>query len=132
MATPKLYDGIRLLYAEPGEQFPEEFDPKCPWAIRNYTEMDRECFVDMFKWENSRAVVPLEDFENDPRALWEVPVMDVELREGATYIVVPLKETTSGKKVSCFLLHFFLQHRSVIPSLDCVAPIVSVSICFAG
>ena len=99
MSTPKLYRGITLLFAEPGEPFPGYFDPAFPWDMSRFKMMSREGFVDRVKGENSIAVVPLEDFEKDPGAPCKTPE-DIELRDGATYIVVELIEEEEEEIVS--------------------------------
>ncbi|KAH7619183.1 hypothetical protein NADE_006028 [Nannochloris sp. 'desiccata'] len=65
MSTPKLYEGITMLLADPEKQFPEDSTERV----------------------NGAFVVALENF--DPAGLQEEAPEDVELRDRATYIVVP-------------------------------------------
>ena len=98
-STPRLYEGITLLLADPEKQFPEEFDPKHPFKTRKIKKLSREGFIRMVERENGITVVPYEDF--GPKGVEEAPE-EVELRNGATFIVVPREDKTTAKRVSSF------------------------------
>ncbi|KAH7624994.1 hypothetical protein NADE_002214 [Nannochloris sp. 'desiccata'] len=90
MSTPKFYNDITLLLADPENDFPLEFNPERPSQVKVLERASREGFIRTVERKNGETVVPLERF--DPQALKEVSPEDVELRDGATYIVVPRSE----------------------------------------
>jgi hypothetical protein len=106
-SRPELYEHITLLLADPEKQFPEEFDPQHPFKVRVMEKASRQGFVDRISRVNGEAVVPLESF--NPQALVDLPALDVELRHGATYIVVPCVDMQdTGRRVSEWAVFRFL------------------------
>jgi len=106
MTKPKLYENIKLLLADPDQHFPEGFDPQNPFDVKHLEKASREGFIDKVKLENGTAVVALQKF--DPKALKEVSPLDVELCDGATYIVVPRSDKSYEKRVSSFCRSSFV------------------------
>ena len=106
-STPRLYEGITLLLADPEKQFPEEFDPKVPPEVLKLKKVSREGFIRAVERENGVAVVALEDFDPTPRLEEETPEY-VELRDRATYIVVPREHKITQKRVSSFAAYCYL------------------------
>ncbi|KAH7619699.1 hypothetical protein NADE_007987 [Nannochloris sp. 'desiccata'] len=95
-STPRLYEGVTLLLADPEKQFPEEFDPKKPFKTKNLKRTSRETFCTRVANENGVAVVALEDF--DPTGLEDEPPEYIDLHDRATYIVVPREGKTAEKR----------------------------------
>ena len=52
--------------------------------------------------ENEVAVVALEEFY--PKDIWETPMEDVELRDGAIFIIISHYKASLNQRVSCFAL----------------------------
>lgn len=102
-STPRLYEDVTLLLADPEKQFPEEFDPHHPFKTKILKRTSRETFCSRVANVNGEAVVALEDF--DPTGQKDEPPELVELCDGATYIVVPREDKTTEKRVSLFALH---------------------------
>jgi hypothetical protein len=65
--------------------------------------------------EEGVGVVPLERF--DPQALKEVQPEDVELRNGATYIIVPRRGNSYEKRVSSFAVFCSVVDFQIIADL---------------
>ena len=105
-STPRLYEDITLLLADPEKQFPEEFDPQRPFKTKILKRTSRETLCTRVTNENGVAVVALEDF--DPTGLKDEPPELVELCDGATYIVVPRVDKTVEKRVSPFAAFCYL------------------------
>ena len=105
---PKLYSGITLLFTDPKKRFPEEFDPQCPYHKLQPNKVSREGLIKLIYGRSGETLVPLEDFHYEPPTLWEETPQDVDLRDGATYIVVSSKEAAYRETVSCFALHVAL------------------------
>jgi hypothetical protein len=102
-STPRLYEGITLLLADPEKQFPLEFNPEEPFEVKVLERASLSGFIKKVEREQGVGVVPLQRF--DPQALKEVQPEDIELCDGATYIVVPRREKSYEKRVSLFALH---------------------------
>ena len=105
-SRPELYEHITLLLADPEKQFPEEFDPQKPKKVKVMNKTSRETFCSRVANVNGEAVVALEAF--DPTALVDEPPELVELRDGATYIVVPREDKTTEQRVSSFAAFCYL------------------------
>ena len=71
--------------------------------------------------ENGVAVVPLEDF--DPEALVKETPEEVELRDGATYIVLPRKGKNYEQAVSTFIE----DNEKIIKSMELVLDVEAVA-----
>jgi hypothetical protein len=99
-STPRLYKGIKLLLADPEKDFPAEFNPERPFKEKKLKLVSRESFIDKVKSEEGVGVVPLEEF--NPEGIEEETAKEVELRDGATYIVVPREWKAVEKRVSSF------------------------------
>ena len=99
-STPRLYKGIKLLLADPEKQFPLDFNPEDPFEVKVLGAASRSGFVDKVNREEGVGVVRLERF--DPQALIEGSPLDVELCDGATYIIVPRRGKSYEKRVSSF------------------------------
>ena len=102
-STPRLYEGITLLSADPEKQFPEEFDPKLPLEVLNLKKVSRQGFIRALERENGRGLVDLDDFDIEKLQVGQPE--DVELRNDATYIVVPRRGKSNEKRVSPFASH---------------------------
>ena len=103
-SRPQLYEGISLLLAHPGRQFPEEFNPEWPFAVTKIKRASRKSFINTVEKEEGLYVVPVEEFVQTSNVveLFEAPE-DVELRDGGIYIVVPDEELQATRiKVSFF------------------------------
>ena len=98
-SRPELYEHITLLLADPEKQFPEEFDPQKPRKIKPLGKLSLQNFVKCVEREAGGYVVAVQDF--DPTGVvYQIPET-VELRDGATYIVVPLEDMQdTGRRVS--------------------------------
>ena len=99
-STPQLYKGIKLLLADPEKQFPLDFNPEDPFVEKKLKQVSRESFIEKVKLEEGVGVVPLEEFS--PEGIEEETLEDVELRDGATYIVIPGRGKSYEKRVSSF------------------------------
>ena len=99
-STPRLYKGIKLLLAYPEKRFPLEFNPEDPFEEKKLKQVSRESFIDKVKIEEGVGVVPLEEFS--PEGIEEETAKEVELRDGATYIVIPRRGKSYEKRVSSF------------------------------
>ncbi|KAG7668556.1 hypothetical protein NADE_006739 [Nannochloris sp. 'desiccata'] len=95
-STPRLYEDVTLLLADPEKQFPEEFDPKRPFKVKVMKKTSRETFCSRLANVNGEAVVALEDF--DPTGQKDEPPELVELCDEATYIVVPREDKATEKR----------------------------------
>ena len=102
-SNPPFYKGIKLLLADPDERFPQDFKPEDPFEVKVLERASHEGFIRLVERKNGETVVPLEGFE--PHSLKELAPEDVELRNDATYIVVPRRGKTYEKRVSSFALH---------------------------
>ena len=91
MPMPKFYYDITLLFADSEKDFPVDFEAK------KFKKVSREGFLRVVERD---TVVALEDF--DPEALREQSPLDVELRDGATYIVIPTGRKSFAKRVSSY------------------------------
>ena len=110
MSRPRLYHGITLLLANPEDRFPEDFDPEHPFDRTPMRNTSRESFIRSVERVGGAFVVRIEDF--GPDALLEPPE-DVELLDGATYIVVPLRRYSYEKRVSSFC-YLWLNFKSTL------------------
>lgn len=91
MAERELYFGVKLLFPDPEASFPRDFNPELPFRRRTAKVISLLSFVDVVEGEGGTCVIPLEDFDqNTPtRELQVLAAGDVELSDGATFIVVP-------------------------------------------
>jgi hypothetical protein len=101
-STPRLYKGIKLLLADPEKDFPEEFNPERPFKVRRMENTSRESFVKTVERLDGAFVVPQEKFVPSEDLIDEAAPEVVELRDGATYIVVPREWKAVEKRVSSF------------------------------
>lgn len=99
-STPRLYEGIKLLLADPEKQFPEGFDPKKPFKVKALGKVSRESFVKCVERETGAYVVAVENF--DPTGVVNQAPEEVDLCDEATFIVVPREDQTTEKRVSAF------------------------------
>ena len=101
-STPRLYKGIKLLLADPEKRFPLEFNPEDPFEEKKLKPLSRQGFIRSVERLNGAFVVALEDFDVTGRQPEEAALEDVELRDRATYIVIPHRDTSYEKRVSSF------------------------------
>ena len=100
MPMPKFYYDITLLFADSEKDFPVDFDPQRPSAVKKIKRVSRGSFVNKVKSEDGVGVVRLEEFS--PDGIEEELAEDVELRDGATYIVSPTGRKSFAKRVSSY------------------------------
>jgi hypothetical protein len=105
-SKPRLYNGIKLLLVDPEKRFPLEFNPQDPFEEKKLKQVSRESFIDKVKSEEGVGVVPLEEFS--PEGIEEETAKEVELRDGATYIVIPCRRKRYEKRVSSFAAFFIV------------------------
>ena len=102
---PELYEDMRLvLPLENG--FPEDFDPERPGSeveVVKLRNLSQHGFVSFLAGRNAEFVVTPEDYPS--RDVSKTIPADVELRDGATYIVLPRKGKDYEQTVSTFTLH---------------------------
>jgi hypothetical protein len=109
---PELYKGITLLWPNPQKEFPQGFDPAQPFAQAILKPISRQDFVARLRDEHAAAVVRLEDFIPNALSPEDSPG-NVQLRDNATYILVPPKYRSLVQGVSfalriafCYLVDF--------------------------
>ena len=107
---PELY--TLTLLAKPEGELPDVFDPKSPGSdvdVQLLTAISRQGFIRAVDRRNGDFVVALEDYPS--RDLSKKDSEDIELRDGATYIVLPRKEKNYEQAVSSL---YFYASRFVI------------------
>ncbi|KAG7674380.1 hypothetical protein KSW81_000038 [Nannochloris sp. 'desiccata'] len=95
-STPPLYEGIKLLLADPDKRFPQDFNPEDPLETKKLKKVSRESFINKVKSEEGVGVVPLEEFS--PEGIEEATAEEVELKDKATYIVIPRRGKSYEKR----------------------------------
>ena len=111
---PEFYKDMTLvLPLENG--FPEDFDPEFPGSdveVMKLRNLSRQGFVRAVDRQNGGFVVALEDYPS--RNVSKMDPADIELRDGATYIVLPCKGKNYEQAVSSLYfarLHFVIFGR---------------------
>ncbi|KAG7674696.1 hypothetical protein NADE_007988 [Nannochloris sp. 'desiccata'] len=95
-STPPLYGGIKLLLADPDKRFPQDFNPEDPLETKKLKKVSRESFINKVRSEEGVGVVPLEEFS--PEGIEEATAEEVELKDKATYIVIPRRGKSYEKR----------------------------------
>jgi hypothetical protein len=111
--TPELYNVTLLAKLDGG--LPEDFDPKFPGSeveVEDLIGISRQGFIRAVDRQNGGFVVALEDYPS--RNVAKKDAADIELRDGATYIVLPRKGKNYEQAVSSLYfarLHFVIFGR---------------------
>ena len=108
---PELYKDMTLvLPLENG--FPEDFDPDRPGSdveVMKLRNLSRQGFVSFLAGRNAEFVVTPEDYPS--RDVSKMIPADIELRDGATYIVLPRKGKNYEQAVSSLCCIFVIFGR---------------------
>ncbi len=105
--TPECYTNVKLIWGNPEENFPDDFDYNDPFGAAVIDSVSRESFISRVEGEGCVAVLPLDDFLNfslNPTAftLKEKTPREVELRDNATFILLHSGEKGLRKMVRSF------------------------------